>query len=66
MGISRTEKADRMQGSDMQRGEMGTALVMLSNESEFDHFAYIDYIDNTVDPTTGTIQMPARWPPTKS
>ena len=62
MGISRTEKADRMQGSDMQRGEMGTALVMLSNESEFDHFAYIDYIDNTVDPTTGTIQMRAVAP----
>ena len=33
--------------------------VSLSNETDFPHEGHIDFIDNTVDPTTGTIELRA-------
>jgi RND family efflux transporter MFP subunit len=35
----------------------GEAFVKLSNETAFGHPGHIDYIDNTVNPNTGTIQL---------
>jgi RND family efflux transporter MFP subunit len=35
------------------------ALIGLANETGFPHHGVIDYIDNTVNPATGTIQMRA-------
>lgn len=31
------------------------ARLALLNEDEFDHIGYIDFVDNSVDPTTGTL-----------
>lgn len=38
------------------------ALVALANEEGYPHEGVIDYIDNTVDPRTGTIEMRAVMP----
>jgi RND family efflux transporter MFP subunit len=35
------------------------ALIRLANENTFHHEGFVDYIDNTVDPATGTIQLRA-------
>ena len=36
------------------------ALVQLANENDFVHEGVVDYIDNQVDPRTGTIELRAR------
>ena len=44
------------EGDDNQ---IGHTLVRLANEKTFMHKGYIDYVDNTVDPATGTIELRA-------
>lgn len=41
---------------------IGQAFIGLSTEAGFPHEGYIDYVDNTVNPTTGTIQLRAVIP----
>ncbi len=40
----------------------GKTLIMTANEESFSHEGHIDYIDNTVNPRTGTIQLRAVIP----
>jgi RND family efflux transporter MFP subunit len=50
-----------MEGMGMGRGEAGrgsaTAYVELANEDGFPHEATLDFVNNTVDPNTGTIEL---------
>jgi len=41
---------------------IGQTLLRLANERTFQHQGHIDYIDNTVDPATGTIELRALMP----
>ena len=48
----------RAAGQDPEEAKANLpALVSLANETDFPHAGRIDYIDNTVDPRTGTIEM---------
>ena len=38
---------------------VGRVRVSLANETDYPHEGVIDFVDNTVDPTTGTIEMRA-------
>lgn len=50
----------RQRGQDPERAKREIdVFVSLANESDFPHRGRIDYIDNTVDPRTGTIEMRA-------
>ena len=42
--------------------QIGRTFIRLANEKTFQHEGHVDYIDNTVDPTTGTIEMRALLP----
>ena len=42
-----------------EKGGEPTILLGLADESDFPHEGKVDYIDNTVDPDTGTIQIRA-------
>ena len=55
--------ARRASGMDEQEAKRGLrAFVALANEDGYTHEGAIDYIDNTVDPRTGTIEMRAVMP----
>jgi RND family efflux transporter MFP subunit len=45
---------------DIQQGGEIEARVELANETGFPHTGVIDYVDNEVDPRTGTIEMRVR------
>jgi len=66
MGYERTDGTRQVDPDTLKAGDPGTALLKLANERGYNHFAYIDYIDNTVDPTTGTIQLRAVAPNTQA
>ncbi len=42
--------------------DRGLVLMGLANEKGFPHRGHLDYLDNKVDPKTGTIQVRARFP----
>ena len=42
--------------------QVGRVQVALANETGFPHEGVIDFVDNTVDPTTGTIELRAVLP----
>jgi multidrug efflux system membrane fusion protein len=47
--------------ADMERESARTpALIQLADEDDFTHEGYVDYLDNQVDPSTGTIEVRAR------
>jgi len=46
----------RQSGSDVRNVRIGCS-IQLEDETRFVHKGVIDFIDNTVDPATGTIQM---------
>lgn len=51
----------RNRGMDPERAKKDLpAWISLANETDFPHQGVIDYIDNTVDPRTGTIEMRVR------
>jgi RND family efflux transporter MFP subunit len=45
--------------SEVERGEIGRVSVATAADSGFPHEGRIDFIDNTVDPATGTIELRA-------
>ena len=51
-------RSDTTQNQD----RVGRVKVALANETDYPHEGVIDFIDNTVDPTTGTIEMRALMP----
>ena len=53
-----TTRSDTTQNQD----RVGRVNVALANETDYPHEGVIDFIDNTVDPTTGTIEMRALLP----
>ena len=55
LALRRPERSERSEAAD----EVGRVDVSLSNETDFPHEGHIDFIDNTVDPTTGTIELRA-------
>jgi RND family efflux transporter MFP subunit len=44
--------------------ETNVALLGLANEEGYPHEGYLDYVDNTVNVNTGTIQVRGVWPNT--
>lgn len=52
----------RDQYSEEELGELGKAYVATAEDRGFPHQGEIDFIGNTVDPTTGTIEMRAAVP----
>jgi len=56
--------ADReLEGSEAEdevRGKEGQALIELANETGFPHEGVVDFVNNTVDPNTGTIELRVR------
>jgi len=53
-------RAERREVESEARGEgTGRAAISLANETGFPHEGVIDFIDNTVDPATGTIEVRA-------
>ncbi len=59
--IERGEEDARETRSGDMEGEPNV-LLSLANETDYPHPAWVDYIDNTVDPNTGTIQIRAIVP----
>ena len=59
--IERGEEDARETRSGNMEGEPNVFLS-LANETDYPHPAWVDYIDNTVDPNTGTIQIRAIVP----
>jgi RND family efflux transporter MFP subunit len=51
----------RSQGGTVRGTKIGCA-IQLENESDFPHKGVVDFIDNSVDPNTGTIQMRGVFP----
>jgi RND family efflux transporter MFP subunit len=45
---------------DESRGEEGQAFIELANETGFPHEGVVDFVNNTVDPNTGTIELRVR------
>jgi RND family efflux transporter MFP subunit len=48
--------------SSQRPDRIGRVQVSLANETDFPHEGAIDFIDNTVDPATGTIELRALLP----
>jgi RND family efflux transporter MFP subunit len=48
--------------STQRQDRVGRVQVALANETDFPHEGAIDFIDNTVDPATGTIELRAVLP----
>jgi RND family efflux transporter MFP subunit len=51
--------AARREATEEIRGEIGRTAISLANETGFPHEGVVDFIDNTVDPATGTIEVRA-------
>jgi RND family efflux transporter MFP subunit len=51
----------RKNGQTVRDGRIDCA-IQLENESDFPHKGVVDFIDNSVDPNTGTIQMRGVFP----
>jgi RND family efflux transporter MFP subunit len=48
--------------STQRTEQVGRVQVALANETDFPHEGVIDFVDNTVDPATGTIELRAVLP----
>ena len=55
LALQRPERSEAAEAAD----DVGRVDVSLSNEIDYPHEGRIDFIDNTVDPTTGTIELRA-------
>ncbi|NLY01721.1 MAG: efflux RND transporter periplasmic adaptor subunit [Rhodopirellula sp.] len=58
-------RVQRMQREDKEASEKGPdlpVLIRLADEKDYSHRAEVDFIDNRVDPATGTIRVRAEIP----
>ncbi len=50
------------QGKEISVSNLRPVWMQLSNETDYPHKGYLDYLSNQVDPSTGTIQARGVWP----
>jgi len=58
--LAAVRELDADEDFDESRGNEGQAFIELANETGFPHEGVVDFVNNTVDPNTGTIELRVR------
>lgn len=56
------ESPGRAAADSVNRGLNAPVLLKLIGESDFGHVGHVDFVDNAIDPATGTIRVRAEFP----